>query len=238
MDKTVLAKAVRVTVPIFFGYLAIGIPFGMMMVQAGYPAWLALCMSLAMYAGAGQYAAVGLFTAGLPLAQIVLTEFFVNVRHIVYGLSLLDKSRLAGKGRPYLIFSLTDETYALLAGMEAPPSLDAGAFYTAVAALDQLYWVLGTLVGAGAGTLLAHWGLAGLLEHVDFALTALFAVILVEQVTTTKEAFAPAVGAACALGAVLLYRLGGMDASWIIIVSVGAALSVLFPVKGRRFFHG
>ena len=70
MNKYSLIQAFKVTIPVLFGYLSIGIPFGLMLVSAGYPWWMAPIMSLTMYAGAGQYMAVGLFAAGTPLSAI------------------------------------------------------------------------------------------------------------------------------------------------------------------------
>ena len=114
MNKYYFSQAVKITVPVFFGYIAIGIPFGIMVTTAHYPWYLAPIMSLTMYAGAGQYMAMGLFASGAPLTAIAVTQLFLNIRHIVYGLSLIEKFKDTGKWKPYLIFALTDETYALL----------------------------------------------------------------------------------------------------------------------------
>jgi 4-azaleucine resistance transporter AzlC len=143
MNKYIFKQAFKISTPILFGYLAIGIPFGINIVAAGYPWWMSVLMSVFMYAGAGQYIAVGLFAAGVPLPQILITELFVNIRHIVYGLSLITKFKQVGKWKPYLVFSLTDETYALLTSTEVPPRADPGFFYGMIALLDQCYWILG-----------------------------------------------------------------------------------------------
>jgi len=209
--------------PVLFGYLAIGIPFGLMLVNAGYPWWLAPIMSLTMYAGAGQYIAVGLFAAGVPLAGMLVTMLMVNIRHIVYGLSLIDKFKDTGAWKPYLVFALTDETYALQTGVKVPNGVKVGDFYGCIALLDQSYWIAGSLIGAIAGALIP-FSFAG----IDFALTALFAVLLVDQLRAARDPVPAIIGLACAIAAVALVGPKNM-----LIVALAAALAVLALVRGR-----
>ncbi|GAB6390712.1 MAG: AzlC family ABC transporter permease [Treponematales bacterium] len=198
MTRAALAQTVKTTMPVFFGYLAIGVPFGLMVVKAGYPFFLAPLMSVFIYAGAGQYLAVSLFAAGASLPSIVLAMLLLNIRHIVYGLSLIEPFRDSGRWKPYLIFALTDETYAILTASTPPAGMKRGDFYGLVSLLNQCYWVLGSVLGAAAGNLLP-FSFAG----VDFALTALFAVLLIEQVRKTRDALPAAVGALAAAAAIL-----------------------------------
>jgi len=216
--------AFPVTVPVLFGYLAIGIPFGLMLVKAGYPWWVAPLMSILMYAGAGQYIAVGLFTAGVPVAGMVLTILMVNIRHIVYGLSLIEQFRTVGRWKPYLVFSLTDETYALMTGVKVPDNIKDGDFYGAIALLDQSYWLAGTVIGALAGQFIPV-SFAG----IDFALTALFAVLLIDQLKRTKDAVPAAIGAACAVVSLIAFGPSKM-----LIAALAGALALLILVRGRQ----
>ena len=80
MNKFCLVQAFKVTIPVLFGYLAIGIPFGLMLVNAGYPWWLAPIMSVLMYAGAGQYMAVSLFATGAQTLTRNLTGYCTQYR--------------------------------------------------------------------------------------------------------------------------------------------------------------
>ena len=176
MNRKAIAAAFPVTVPVLMGYLAIGIAFGLMLQSIGYgPGWAAL-MSLLIYAGSGQYLGVSLLAMGAPLAQVALLTFIVNFRHLVYGLSLLEKVRGMGVRKLYMMFSLTDETYALLSSAKVPEGVRAHDYYFWIALMDQSYWVLGSVLGAVAGQLL---GLDT--TGVDFAMTALFIVIAVDQ---------------------------------------------------------
>ena len=203
MDRGLFLKSLRLTLPVFFGYIAIGIPFGLMITQAGYPWYLAPIMSIIMYAGAGQYAAVGLFASGASLPAIALTTLAVNIRHIVYGLSLSEKFADTGKYKPYLIFALTDETYALLTSAALPPTASKGQWYASIAALNQSYWVLGSLLGA----LLGVW-IPFPLKGVDFALTLLFIVLLIDQLKTSKNPWPPLIGVFASVIALVAFGPG------------------------------
>lgn len=215
--------------PVFFGYIAIGIPFGLMVTTAHYPWWIAPLMSITMYAGAGQYVAIGLFAAGAPLAAIAVTELFVNIRHIVYGLSLITKFKNVGKWKPFLAFALTDETYALLTGINLPEHANPGTFYGIIALLDYLYWILGGVIGAVAGTLLPFS-----FEGVDFALTSLFAVLLINQLKAAKDIIPAAIGIAVTLAAIMLSKFGIMNSNQILIAALSGGIAVLILLRGHK----
>lgn len=164
------------TIPVLTGYLFIGTAFGVMYQEKGYGVLWAILMSALVYAGSGQYLAVNFFVPGANYANIIFMTFMVNVRHIFYGLSLLERFAQAGKKRLYLIFSLTDETYSLLCTTKIPKGVEEDKFLFAIALLDQLYWITGSAIGAMAGALIPFNA-----EGIDFAMTALFIVIFVEQ---------------------------------------------------------
>jgi 4-azaleucine resistance transporter AzlC len=218
-----LRAAFPVTVPVLFGYIAIGIPFGLMLVKAGYPWWLSPIMSLLMYAGAGQYISIGLFSAGVPLTGLLVTMLAVNIRHIVYGLSLIGQFREAGRWKPYLVFSLTDETYAILTGVMVPQNIKPGSFYGTIALLDQSYWVAGSVIGALAGAFIP-FSFTG----IDFALTALFAVLLIDQLKKSRDPLPALIGIACAVLALAIVGPKNM-----LITALTASLAVLVIARGR-----
>ena len=192
--RALLFRAARYSFPVLLGYVSIGIAFGLMLTGTGYPWYLALAMSLWMYAGAGQFIAVGLFAAGTTLWEACLVQFVVNARHIAYGFSMLSRFRDQGPFIPYQIFSLTDETFALLSSMgekgtkaggplDFPPEGNGRKlFMFYVALLDQCYWVAGTAAGAFAGVLIPFD-----MKGIGFALTALFIVLMIEQIQKIKK---------------------------------------------------
>src|SRR5690606_29143280 len=102
------------TAPVAMGYVPLGAVFGFLFVQAGGPGWLALASSLLIYAGAAQFMMVPMLAAGLPLSAIVLATLVLNLRHVFYGLSLLNTLPAGRLQRWYCIFALTDETYSVL----------------------------------------------------------------------------------------------------------------------------
>ncbi len=221
MNRFCLIQAFKVTIPVLFGYLAIGIPFGLMLVSAGYPWWLAPVMSILMYAGAGQYMAVSLFAAGANLSVTAITMLLLNIRHIVYGLSLITPFKNTGRWKPYLIFALTDETYALMTSCPLPKGVDSPSFYGAIALLDHLYWIIGSLIGALAGTLIPFS-----FEGVDFALTALFAVLLTDQVKKSKDWIPPLIGISVTILAIIL-----VPSDYVLLAALAAGVAILMLIK-------
>ena len=169
-----------VTIPILLGYIPLGIGFGLFASQSGLPIIVSALMSIFMYTGAGQYLAVGLFAANASFSSIIITEILLNLRHIVYGLSLIREFDGLGKFKPYLVFALTDETYSILTNTKCPQNVDRKRFYLGVSALNHFYWVVGSLIGAFLGKILqsrTNIDFGG----IDFALTALFAVLFIER---------------------------------------------------------
>jgi 4-azaleucine resistance transporter AzlC len=200
--------AFKYSIPVLLGYLAIGTAFGLLMTDAGYSWYLALLMSVVMYAGAGQYIAVGLFASGAGLAESVIIQFVVNARHIAYGITMFKKFNGAGIFKPYLIFALTDETFALLSSLDDVPAAgspygkdihERSLFMFYVSALNHLYWIAGSLIGAFAGALLPFT-----FEGISFALTALFVVLIIEQIFRVKRFLPFVIPALAAIFAALL----------------------------------
>lgn len=184
-------RALRLTLPVMCGYLFLGTAFGAVLAQAGFgPAW-ALAASTLVYAGSLQFVLVPMMAAGTSLLTVALTALMVNARHLFYGLSYIGRFSHMGRLRPYMIFSLTDETYSVFCGL---PGEESDGVMVRIALYDQLYWVAGSIVGA----LLAS-SLPVDLTGIDFSMTALFIVICVERAREHGSRLAMAVGAACAL---------------------------------------
>ena len=177
MNTHCFKVALRTTIPVFLGYISCGIAFGLVTVNAGYSWWLAPAMGILMYAGAGQFLAIPLFAAGTPVLAILATELLLNIRHIVYGLPLINQFNVCKRTKPYLIFALTDETFSLLTTTQVPAGVKAEEYYFMVSLLDQIYWVGGSLIGGLVGAIIP-FDMTG----VDFALTALFAVLTIDQI--------------------------------------------------------
>ena len=210
------------TVPVMTGYLFLGFGFGVLALQNGLSLWWALAMSLLIYAGSMQFVAVTLLSGGTGVLTAALTTLAVNARHVFYGLSMIDRYKGTGKKKPYLIFSLTDETYSLVSQGETRK--DGGRYYLLVSFLDQCYWVLGTLLGAAAGQLLPIN-----YEGIDFVLTALFVTIFVEQWLSTKNHLPACVGVGASVLCLVLF-----GSSAFLIPAMGLITLVLLLTRGKE----
>ncbi len=188
------------TIPVLTGYLFIGFAFGVMFQEKGYNFLWAGMMSLFVYAGSGQYLAVNFFMPGVSLFQVIFLEFMVNIRHIFYGLSLLERFQNMGKKRLYMIFSLTDETYSLLCTTKIPKGVDESKFLLCIAMLDQSYWILGSILGAAFGSVVPINA-----TGIDFAMTALFTVIFIEQWLSAKNHMPALIGLSCTILCLLIF---------------------------------
>ena len=200
MDKKTAKTAFFDTIPVMTGYLFLGIGFGIIMQQNGFGLGWAAVMSLYIYAGSMQYVGVGLLTGGSGLVTAALATLLVNARHLFYGISMINAYKGTGKKKPYLIFALTDETYSLVSREQLPRGVDRNSYFFLVSLFDQCYWVAGTVLGSMAGSLIPMN-----FEGIDFALTALFVTIFVEQWLSSKDHFPAIVGVVSAAACLLLF---------------------------------
>ena len=227
MDRKALSAAFPVTVPVLMGYLAIGIAFGLMLQEIGYNFIWAFSMSLTIYAGSGQYLGVTLLATAAGLGTVALMTLLINFRHLVYGLSMLEKFRGMGWRKLYMIFSLTDETYALLSSAQAPVGVNPKNFYFAIALLDHAYWILGSVIGAVAGALIPIDT-----QGIDFAMTALFVVIAVDQWKAYKKHLPALIGGAVTV--VFLIILGSVfGQDQMLLISLGVIVLLLLILRDR-----
>lgn len=190
--KREIKAAVPFTVPVMMGYVSVGMTFGLLFEQSGYHFLWTILMSGLVYAGAMQFIAIQLLTSGVGLFEVGVVTLFVNLRHMFYGLSFLDLFNQMKRKKGYMIFSLTDETYSLLCSVKAPEGVDSKKFYFAISGLNQLYWVTGSLVGSLIGSMI-KFDTTGL----DFAMTALFVVIFIDQWKGFKTHIPAFIGITC-----------------------------------------
>ncbi len=173
--------AFKVSIPVMMGYTVLGFAFGLLLVSNGWKWYIAILMSVVIYAGALQFLAVGFFSSKLGMIDIFIASIMVNIRQSFYGLSLLKKFKKT-KLKPYLIFALTDETYAVLTTIKENDNIKKKWYYFYLSLLNQSYWVFGTTVGALFGKIVS-FNTKGL----DFSLTALFVVLAIEQYKKNKN---------------------------------------------------
>ena len=191
--------AFKQSIPVMLGYIFLGIAFGLLLQNAGYSFVWAFLASVVIYAGSMQFVLVSLLTAGAGLLYTAVMTLFINGRHIFYGLSFVEKYKKMGKVYPYMVFSLTDETYSVLCGTKVPEGMEEGKVFFWVSFFDQCYWVLGSVIGALAGSYITFDS-----TGIDFSMTALFVVIVVEQWQEQKSHFPAILGAVSGIAWLLL----------------------------------
>lgn len=188
-----LRAAFPSTVPVMTGFLCLGLAYGVLMQSKGYgPLWSTL-MSAVAFGGSMQFVAITLLTTVFDPIQAFLLSVMVNARHMFYGLALLEKYRGLGRARIPLIYTLCDETFSLVSSLDPPAGVDRKRYYLCISLLDYSYWVAGTAAGGLLGNLLAFNT-----KGMDFALTALFVVLFLEQWKRRENRAAGVIGLGCA----------------------------------------
>jgi len=221
--KREFKTAFTTSIPVMMGYGVLGFAFGLLITSLEYPWYLALIMSIFIYAGALQFLAVGFFGAKLGLFDIFITTIFVNIRQSFYGLSVLKKFKKSGKLKPYLIFGLTDETYALLTTIKEDNRLNKKWYYFYLTALNQSYWISGTVLGALFGSIV-KFNTNGL----EFSLTALFVVLTIEQYKENKNFTPFLIGIITSIIAIVTVPINNM-----LIVAILCSLLGMFLLRKR-----
>lgn len=223
MKSKAFKAAVPYTLPVLMGYLFLGIAFGVLLSSKGYHVGWALLMSVTIYAGSMQFVAIELLVSPFNLLHVFFVTLLVQARHLFYGLSLLDKFKISEMLKPYMIFSLTDETYSLLCSVEPPEEVNKKWFMFFIAVLDHSYWIIGGIIGNLAGTIFSFDP-----TGIDFAMTALFIVIFVEQWEKNKQHTPALLG----LGLTLISLLVFGSENFLIFALIGIFISLTL-LQGR-----
>ena len=193
-SRDIWRAAFKSALPVMCGYVPLAMAFGLLMNYAGYGALDSGAMSLIVYAGSSQFMAARMLASGAGMLEIALAVFFLNARHMAYGLSLLDDYACAGRHKFMMMFELSDEAYALLSAHGAPKGMDVAEYNFRVQLLCQASWIFGSVLGGALGMVLPI-NTKGL----DFSLTALFITILVDQLRSKENRLPALIGALCAL---------------------------------------
>jgi len=227
MQSETFQIAFKRTLPVMFGYVPMGMAFGVLFSELDYPWFFASIMGIVIFAGAAQFMAVGLLAAGAGLIEVAITTLLLNSRHMFYGLSLLKDFKVKGWRRWYLIFGLTDETYSLLTSMKGEQT-DLSELQLSITALNQSYWVMGCTIGALLGQAI-QFDTTGL----EFTLTALFMVLVIEQYKAVKAIFPFVIALVSGLIALNL-----ADTSNMLLVSLSLTLALLLMQGKAKSLRG
>jgi 4-azaleucine resistance transporter AzlC len=217
-----LSAAFSHTLPVLAGFLVLGIAYGMLMLDKGYgPQWSVL-MSAVAFCGSMQFVAITLLTTAFQPLEALILSLLVNARHLFYGLSMLGKYKGFGKIKNFLIYTLCDETFSIVSSVNPPDDIEPKYFYLSISLLNYLYWVFGTLLGGLLGGLMP-FDMKGL----DFALTALFVVLFLEQLKKQANWILGLIGIGCALLSRLVFGAENM-------VLPALAIILVTLIAGRK----
>jgi 4-azaleucine resistance transporter AzlC len=190
------------TVPIFAGFVFLGIAYGIYMNSLGFSAIYPILMSLTIFAGSMEFVAANLLLVSFNPINALFLTLMVNARHLFYGISMLDKFKDIGKKKFYMIYGLCDESFSINCTVDVPRNVDKGWFMFFVTLLNHSYWVIGATIGGIFGSLVRFNT-----EGLDFVMTALFVVIYIEQWMKEKKHHSALVG--LGLSTVSLIIFGG-----------------------------
>lgn len=224
-------RGLEIGLPVFLGYMPVGMAFGILARQVGFTtAEAAICSATAL-AGAGQFIALSLLGSGASAAATLLATAVVNLRYLLFGTTL--SPHLHGVKRPvqaWLAFTLTDETFAInvadvRAGTATPASM-AG-----VGLVSWAGWVLGTVIGAVGARWIGdptRWG-------VDFAMAAMFAALFVALAENRRHVIVGICAGALALALPAAARIGiALDANLSVVIAAIITASVASVVIRER----
>lgn len=211
------------TIPIFAGFLFLGIAYGIYMNQSGFKFYYPMFMSFIIFAGSVEFATVSWLLGSFNPVNIFFLTLMINARHLFYGLSMLEKYNIPGWKKLYLIYGMCDESFSINATVDVPKNIDKGLFMFFVTMLNQIYWVAGATIGGIFGSFIPFDT-----NGIEFVMTALFVVIFLENWLKEKDHSASVIGLFISLICLTIFK--GTN---FIIPSMIIILSVLTLLRGR-----
>ncbi|MDP3629966.1 MAG: AzlC family ABC transporter permease [Actinomycetota bacterium] len=203
--------------PIFLGYMPVGMAFGILAKTQGFDALQAVVCSATAIAGAGQFIGLSLMHAGESMVGVILATTVVNLRYVLFGATLsshLGSTPLLGQAA--LAFSVTDETFGV--NIDDHRRGLANAYSMAgVGAISWLGWVLGTALGATAAGFIGDPYRFG----VAFAMPAMFTALLVAQAEDRRHIIMAIVAGVLAIAFALL-----LPGKWYIVATAITASAI------------
>lgn len=187
------------TLPVCIGFLVLGLSYGLFATSQGLHPLYPFVMSLVIYAGSMEFITVDLLLAPFAPVSSFLLAMMIGARHLFYGISMLEPFRGTGWKKPFLIFGMCDETFSVNSTI-VPKDVDRGYFMFFVTLLNQIYWAAGTLVGALLGQILPFST-----KGIDFVMTALFSVLLLNKWEESRDQFPGLVGLVASILCLVLF---------------------------------
>ena len=188
------------TLPIFAGFWFLGMSYGILMRVKGFSFVYPLLMSMTIFGGSLEFIAVSMLLSTFAPLQTFLVSLVIQLRHLFYGVSMLEKYKGTGWKKPYLIFGMCDESFSINYSTEIPEDIDKGWFYFFVTLLNQIYWVTGATIGGLLGNLITFNT-----EGLSFVMTAMFVVIFLDQWLKEKQHISSVIGLGVSLLCLVIF---------------------------------
>lgn len=217
------------TIPILTGFMFLGTTYGILMSTSGFPVLLTVFISLTVFAGSMQFVAVNLLLGAYNPLEAFFMTLMINARHLFYGVSMLDKYKGMGLKKPYLIFGMCDESFSINCTAEIPDGVDKGLFMTFVTLLNHSYWVIGTAIGAVFGEFITINT-----KGIDFCMTAMFVVILIEQLLNKANRLSAFIGIIVSVICLIVFGNENFIIPAMVGILVILTLLQLPDLKGER----
>lgn len=174
---------IKAAVPVILAYMPLGLAFGVLANEVGLTVSEATLMSALVFTGAGQYIAIGLLAAGGSAFTIIMANFLVNIRYLLFSASLVPHLKKIPTGlASVLMLGLTDETYAV-AAVHLRENEATVPYLAGLNLSSYLSWVASTCLGAGIGHMIANTDQLGL----NFALPAMYTILLILVISSRKH---------------------------------------------------
>ncbi|MBR6059495.1 MAG: AzlC family ABC transporter permease [Victivallales bacterium] len=222
--KTVALASWKASIPVMLGYLVMGFAGGVLLAkETGLGAFWAFFTSATAVSGTLQFLLVDMLKKHTALFTIAILTLSINIRYALYGLPLIDRWRhIPLLLKLYMILTLTDETFALEVADNHPDGEDSITYCFFIAMFDHLYWIVGVIAGNVAGHLISFNS-----NGIDFAMTALFMVILLDQLKTKANRIPALIGLCSAIVGLLVYPAN------MLIPSIVVGLIALLALRSR-----
>ena len=198
-----LKAAFPQTLPVFAGYLVLGMGYGIYVQSLGLPVWMPMLMGTVVYGGSLEFVLASLLLGAFAPLSAFLMALMIQARHLFYGLAMLERYKGYGLRSIYMIYAMSDETFSITCSAEPPEGVDRGWFMFFITLLDQLYWVASAGLGAVVGSVLPFST-----EGVDFVMTAMFVVIFLNQWEKEKQHVSALIGLLVPLVCLVLFGAG------------------------------
>jgi 4-azaleucine resistance transporter AzlC len=199
MNKNTIKISFIKSIPIMCSYLFVSMAYGIMMEEAGFHWYYSLFVSMTVYTGAFQFVLITFLSSGVSFLTIAVTAFLMNSRQTFYSLTFVEEFKSMGKKLPYMIHTMTDETYAVNCTLERERK-DRHDIMFFVALFSRCYWMLGAVAGGMIGQLIPFE-----LEGIDFCMTALFVIIFIDQWEKNRKHFPALIGLGAAAACLLVF---------------------------------